>query len=37
MIVTIVLTALCLIQGCVPALVCLAPALIAAVVVSPAI
>ena len=34
MIVTIVLTAVCLIQQCWPALVCLAPALIAAVVVS---
>ena len=37
MIVTIVLTAVCLIQGCLPALVCLAPALITAVVVSPTI
>ena len=34
MIVTIVLTAVCLVQGCWPALVCLTPALIAAVVVS---
>ena len=34
MIVTIVLTAVCLVQQCWPALVCLAPALIAAVVVS---
>ena len=34
MIVTIVLTAVCLIQQCWPVLVCLAPALIAAVVVS---
>ena len=34
MIVTIVLTVICLVQGCLPALVCLAPALIAAVVVS---
>ena len=37
MIVTIVLTAVCLIQQCWPALVCLAPALIAAVVVSSSI
>ena len=35
MIVTIVLTVVCLVQGCWPALVCMAPALIAAVVVSP--
>ena len=34
MIVTIVLTAVCLVQGCWPALVCLTPALIAAVVVN---
>ena len=34
MIVTIVLTVVCLVQGCWPALVCMAPALIAAVVVS---
>lgn len=35
MIVTIVLTVVCLVQGCWPVLVCMAPALIAAVVVSP--
>ena len=35
MIVTTVLTVVCLVQGCWPALVCMAPALIAAVVVSP--
>ena len=34
MIVTIVLTVVCLVQQCWPVLVCLAPALIAAVVVS---
>ena len=34
MIVTIVLTVVCLVQGCLPALVCLTPALIAAIVVS---
>ena len=34
MIVTIVLTAVCLVQQCWPALVCLVPGLIAAVVVS---
>ena len=34
MIVTIVLSVVCLVQGCWPALICMAPALIAAVVVS---